>query len=126
MAVKYLMDTNVAIDFLANRFPQDASDFIENIEPLVSVITKIEMLGWLNATPRQVKIIEEYLENVSIIGIDEQIIDSTIRIRKTNKIKTPDAIIAATALVLNCILISRNLSDFKSIENLRMIDLHNL
>lgn len=120
------MDTNVAIDFLANRFPQDASDFIENIEPLVSVITKIEMLGWLNATPRQVKIIEEYLENVSIIGIDEQIIDSTIRIRKTNKIKTPDAIIAATALVLNCILISRNLSDFKSIENLRMIDLHNL
>ena len=37
-------------------------------------------------------------------------------------IKLPDAIIAATALVYDLTLISRNVSDFKNIEGLKVLN----
>ncbi len=43
-----------------------------------------------------------------------------------NKIKLPDAIIAATALVYDLFLISRNTGDFKNINYLKLIDPYNL
>ncbi|EMM77923.1 toxin-antitoxin system, toxin component, PIN domain protein [Leptospira santarosai str. 2000030832] len=46
----------------------------------------------------------------------------TIRLRQAYKIKTPDAIIAATALVHGLTLVSRNVPDFSSISNLNVID----
>ena len=36
--------------------------------------------------------------------------------------KVPDAIIGASALVLDCHLITRNVSDFKGIDGLKVID----
>jgi predicted nucleic acid-binding protein len=40
--------------------------------------------------------------------------------------RLPDAIIAATALVYDLVLISRNISDFKNIDGLQVIDPHSL
>ncbi|MBS1751893.1 MAG: hypothetical protein JST63_18485 [Bacteroidetes bacterium] len=42
--------------------------------------------------------------------------------RKTYNIKLPDAIIAATALSYELILITRNTIDFKNINNLKLIN----
>lgn len=50
----------------------------------------------------------------------------TIEIRQKYKTKLPDAIIAATALVHNLTIISRNTADFKNIEGLKVLDLYNL
>ena len=46
----------------------------------------------------------------------------TADIRKKQKIKLPDAIIAATALVYELSLVSRNVSDFKNIDGLQLIN----
>lgn len=46
--------------------------------------------------------------------------------RRKYKTKLPDAIIAATALVHNLTIISRNTADFKNIEGLKVLDLYNL
>lgn len=54
----------------------------------------------------------------------DDIVNKTISIRKSNKIKLPDAIIAATALVYDLTLISRNTSDFKNIAGLQSIHPH--
>jgi predicted nucleic acid-binding protein len=43
-------------------------------------------------------------------------------VRKANKIKLPDAIITAPALVYNFTLITRNTKDFKNIEGLEVIN----
>lgn len=43
-----------------------------------------------------------------------------------HKTKLPDAIIAATALVYDLILITRNTADFKSIDGLKVVDPHSL
>ncbi|AYQ34414.1 PIN domain-containing protein [Runella sp. SP2] len=52
------------------------------------------------------------------------VVEASIEIRKRHKTKLPDAIIAATALVYGLVLISRNVSDFKSIDGLQVIDPH--
>jgi len=57
-----------------------------------------------------------------IIPLNDDIVKTTIEIRKKNKIKTPDAIIAATAIVLGYTLITRNTNDFKKLDSLKIID----
>ena len=52
------------------------------------------------------------------------IIEKTIEIRKSYRIKLPDAIIAATAFVHNLTLLTRNISDYKNIEELSVINPH--
>jgi predicted nucleic acid-binding protein len=56
------------------------------------------------------------LEVFSVLFIDQKIADMAIEIRKKQRIKLPDAIIAATAKVLNLCLVTRNIDDFKKIE----------
>lgn len=62
------------------------------------------------------------MSNSTIVGLNDDITKATIQIRKKNKIKTPDAIIAATAIALDYTLITRNISDFKKINGLKLID----
>jgi len=45
-----------------------------------------------------------------------------ISIRKIHRIKLPDAIIAATALVNGLELVTRNINDFKNIDGLNLIN----
>jgi predicted nucleic acid-binding protein len=60
------------------------------------------------------------------LDLTSNVVDVSIDIRKKNKTKLPDAIIAATALVYDLVLISRNVSDFKNIEGLQLVDPYTL
>jgi hypothetical protein len=50
------------------------------------------------------------------------VVDKTIHIRRRDKIKLPDAIIAATAIHYGFILITNNTKDFKNIVELEMVN----
>jgi predicted nucleic acid-binding protein len=56
------------------------------------------------------------LENAEIIGLDDEIVDTVIQLRRNKSIKLPDAIIAATAMVNQWTLVTRNENDFSGIE----------
>ncbi len=92
----------------------------------VSSVTKIEVLGWRNATKEQLQPFYDFMEIVNILPINEVVVEKTITLRQAKKVALGDAIIAATALVYNLILISRNLSDFRNIDGLQVIDPYNL
>jgi predicted nucleic acid-binding protein len=49
-------------------------------------------------------------------------VERTIQIRKYNRIKLPDAIIAATALQNDLILVTNNATDFKNIKDLEIFN----
>jgi predicted nucleic acid-binding protein len=49
-----------------------------------------------------------------------------LRFAKNHKTKLPDAIIAATALVYDLVVVSRNVADFKNIKGIQVIDPHSL
>lgn len=126
MVEKYLMDTNPIIDFFNGRLSTNAKKFIATIEPSISVITHIELLSNKNIPPREWKQIQDFIQIAVIYELKKEIVEQTIILRQDYKIKTPDAIIAATALVHNRKLITRNIPDFKNIPDLIVVDLHAL
>jgi predicted nucleic acid-binding protein len=91
--------------------------------PNVSVITKIEVLGF-NAPLEHYQLLSNFINDATVVNLTDEIVDLTINIRKKHRTKLPDAIIAATAMGHNLILITRNISDFKDIEGLELIDAH--
>jgi len=99
---------------------------IATIEPSISVITHIELLSNKNIPSDEWKQIQDFIQIAVIYELKKEIVEQTIILRQDYKIKTPDAIIAATALVHNRKLITRNISDSKNIPDLIVVDLHAL
>ena len=64
--------------------------------------------------------------SVTILDITDKIAETSIDLRKNLKTKLPDALIAATALVYDLILITRNKSGFENIIGLKIINPHSL
>lgn len=64
----------------------------------------------------------DFINLAKVITIKEHIIKTTIDLRKSNKIKLPDAIIAATAIAYDLTLLTRNVNDFKNLKGLRIYD----
>ncbi len=124
MGEKYLLDTNTIIYYINGSLPPATMDFINSINWNISFISKIETLVGNKISGDELNLIQAFLNQSNIIGIDDFIINKTIEIRKTNKIKIPDAIIAATALTRNMTLLSRNESDFQKIDALTLINPH--
>lgn len=123
------MDSNVLIDYTALLLPQLGSDFVEqlfNDDFLISIVVKIEVLGF-NDIPQKMTAMEEFVSSANIFPLDDKVSQKTIELRRLfRKLKLGDAIIAATALVNDFTLISRNLSDFKQISGLEVIDAHSI
>lgn len=119
----YLLDTNTVIDFCNSKLPLNARNLLNGIEPIVSVITSIELFASNKTTQHEKFTLEEFIK-IAIVyeSLNTNIVARTIEIRQQYNTKLPDAIIAATALVYDLILITRNTKDFGSIEGLKVID----
>ena len=87
----------------------------------ISVISKIEVLRF-NAAGTVYRVLEDFIKESNVIGLNELVVEKTIAVCKAHRIKLPDAIIAATALVYDFTLITRNISDFKNIKDLDFIN----
>jgi predicted nucleic acid-binding protein len=121
---QYLIDTNAVIDYLGNKIPASGMDFMNAVidaVPNVSVVTKIEVLSF-NAPEQHYQLLTNFINDATVLDITNNVVETCIDIRKKHKTKLPDAIIAATALVYDLVLISRNTSDFKNIDGLQVID----
>ena len=116
------------IDYLGKKLPSTGMDFMNRIVdavPNLSVITKIEVLGF-NAPDEHFQLLTNFMDDAIVLDLTSTIVDVCIDIRKRNKTQLPDAIIAATALVYNLVLISRNVSDFKNIQGLKVLNSYSL
>ena len=70
--------------------------------------------------------LQSFIGDALVIELEQPIKLKTADIRKAHKIKLPDAIIAATAIIYGLTLISRNVGDFKGIPGLTVTDPHTL
>lgn len=125
---QYLIDTNTVIDYLGNKLPVTGMHFMNsviNAVPNISVITKIEVLGF-NAPDEHYQLLASFMADATVFDLTDSIVDTSIDIRKKHKTKLPDAIIAATAMVYGLILISRNIADFKNILGIQVLDPHSM
>jgi len=124
---QYLIDSNSVIDYLGKKLPDNGIKFMDTVidmTPNLSIITKIEVLGF-NTTQDYEKVLKSFIDDSVIFGLTDPIADETILIRKKYKTKLPDAIIAATGIVYDLTLITRNIKDSKEIKGLKLVDPYN-
>ena len=129
MGQKYLIDTNVISHLFADRLPENGKEFVStiiNTDFIISVVVEIESLTY-HDSPEKMPLIEEFVNLATVLQLDSVITKKAIEIRrKHRKLKLGDAIIGATAIIHNLILITNNVKDFANIKDLKIIDPHNL
>jgi predicted nucleic acid-binding protein len=121
-----LVDTDILID--AGRKVAEAVDSLEQMVQQatlgVSMITQMElMVGYRNK--RELRVLERFLRRFSIITVNEAIADTGIallrRYRLSHGLLIADAFIAATALTVDCPLVTKNQRDYRFIEALNLL-----
>ena len=126
MGIKYLWDTNTAIYYLQRQFPASAEQFMDGIlkefQPCISAITEIELLCWKTANENDLSVLQSFIADSVVFELERDTKAKTVLLRKNYKIKLPDAIIAATAIVNGLTLLTRNVSDFQAISDLSFIN----
>lgn len=111
--VKALFDTNILIDYLVGI--EAAKDIISRYENnAISIISWMELMVGIDDKDNNV--VQSFLGQFEIIAIESDIATQAVLLRKKTNIKLPDAIIWATAITRNRLLITRNTKDFAKNE----------
>lgn len=82
---EYLIDTNVALEYIGEALPEKALTIIDGVidgKFYISVKNKIELLGFAGITENEELKFQELMNAANILDLDEDIVNSTIEIRK--------------------------------------------
>lgn len=121
MGQRFLIDTNILVYYFDDQIPEQVDQHVDAIfcqSFNISIISKIEYLGWQKYTEEEYKRAVEFLAGAHILSLNETIFNKTIQLRRQKRMKLPDAVIAATCLINDLTLVTRNEEDFKSIDGL--------
>jgi len=116
---RFLLDTNAVVALLAGQGSIDG--VLSNAEWVgISVITKVEFLVFPQLDEHDRYLFDEFAKCVDVVGIEsksDDLIEKTIFLRRTYKIKVPDAIIGATALEMGATLLTLD-NGFRKVKEL--------
>lgn len=126
MKQKLLVDTDILIDvsrgipIAINRLQSEAN----NSTLAISAITQMELIvGCRNKT--ELQNLKKFLRSYIIIKVNEVITDKAIDLlsqyRLSHGLLIPDGLIAATAIVVNAPLLSKNQRDYRFISELNLL-----
>ena len=96
--IDILIDTNIAI------YAMEAHPAVKGLaacSPAISVISEIELFGKKDISKQEITDIRALLKGFPVIALNDGIKETAILLKQKYAIKTPDAIIAATAQDLN-------------------------
>ena len=111
--MRALFDTNVLIDYL-NGVQAAKTELLRYDRPAISVISWIEVLA--GTKPAVEAETRKFLAIFERIELSESIADRTVALRRSARMRVPDAIILATARIENLVLVTRNTRDFPADE----------
>ncbi|MEM6436173.1 MAG: type II toxin-antitoxin system VapC family toxin [Cyanobacteria bacterium P01_D01_bin.115] len=102
--IQFVMDTNIVLYLLGDRL----------VDPMpkghysVSVVTEMEILSYPNLADAEEQQIRDLLSKLEVIGLTDTVKERAIDLRKQHNLKLPDAIIAATALASDAVLMTND------------------
>ena len=112
--MKALFDTNILIDYLKGV---DAArkELERHTHRLISIVTWMELL----AGPRneaEEDVVELFLRDFRVVELTRAVARGAVEIRRTHKIRLPDAIVWSSARAESALLVTRNTKDFPADE----------
>ena len=111
-----LTDTNILVYYLEGRqqlIPYTGYNF------LISIITEVEFLGVKHIPGISLKKRESLINDTIVLQFDETIKNIAINIKQVTALKTPDAIIAATAIKYQLPLLTADKA-FRKVHDLNL------
>ena len=120
--VKYLLDSNTLI-YASQPDARFAvcRQWIEREQVAISAVSRVEVLGFHNLTQTDAEFLATVLRFVPQLPVTDAVLDRAVLIRKQFRLKTPDAIITATALEHDLALITAD-QGFQRVAGLIVID----
>ena len=112
--MKALFDSDILIDYLVG-VPEADVELRHYSERLISVVSWTEVMIGASSADEVVQC-RDFLASFSVIPFDLAIAEEAARIRRSTRIKLPDAIIWASAKVTGALLVTRNTRDFPSVD----------
>ena len=120
----YTLDTNTIIYYLdadPTVVPLLEPIFGQESAIFVSVVTELELLSHPGLTEEDITEIQQLLTSVVIFPLESRLASLAGTLRRQHHLKTPDSIVAATALLTRTTLVTRNIRDFQSIDDLSLL-----
>jgi predicted nucleic acid-binding protein len=116
-----LLDTNIVIAACKSDGAW-LSPWTRHPEAACASVTRVEALGFTGISAGEDEAIREFLSEVLSYALDDEVVESAVRLRQQKRMKLGDAIIAATAQEYGVPLVTRNVDDFKHIPGLQIIN----
>ena len=107
--VKALFDTNILVDYL-NAVPEARTELQRYTEKAVSIITWMEVM--VGADRDLEAATRSFLSGFEVVAVDAEVAERAVNLRRSRRIKLPDAVIWASAQAHAMLLVTRNTKDF--------------
>lgn len=111
--MKALLDTNILVDYLNGIVPAKKEIRLYE-QALISMVTWMEVM--VGAGREDEATVRAFLDEFHRVSIDELVAEKAVALRRTRRLRLPDAIIRASALRENALLVTRNTKDFSPDE----------
>lgn len=121
-----IIDSDILIDIGRNN-PQAVKRLEEEdkySKLVISAVTQMELIiGFRDKT--ELRLLDKFLEDFEIISINFEITQKAIQLLREYKLShgllIADSIIAATTLILDAYLLTKNQKDYKFIKGLKLL-----
>jgi predicted nucleic acid-binding protein len=106
---RFILDTNVVIDTLNNDLDLLAFlDAFPDCEVFINPIVEIEVLSKPDMSGQEEATARVLLDLFKRAEIDKPTCDIAVQIRRAKELRLPDALIAASAIILNATVLSND------------------
>ncbi|MEN5363213.1 type II toxin-antitoxin system VapC family toxin [Brevundimonas intermedia] len=111
--VAALFDSNILVDHLRG-FPQAKAEIDRYEDRAISIISWMEVM--VGIPDHLAEPTRHFLDEFTVIGLNGMVAKRAVSLRKTRRLKLPDAIIWAAAQTTGRLLVTRNTKDFPTDE----------
>lgn len=104
IVARFVLDTNIILYLLGGRLAEPLP-----VGPYaISVISELELLAYPGLVLPEEQRIRAFLADIAVMELTQAIKDRAVDLRKRHSLKLPDAIVAATALILDATLLTND------------------
>ena len=119
--MSFLIDSNIIICSFSDEYQYLRHLFIEE-NAKISEISREEVLGYHGLNDVQKRCFSDIFSYTAIIFPSQEVYNKAIELRQQYNLKLGDSIIAATSLVYDLKLYTRNLKDFEPVKKLTCVN----